>query len=133
MEQVWDKIDVLLISSRAEGLPMVALEALAHGIPVVANRVGALPEVLEQGLSGWLYNGNLDNAVRCLSDFLATRGLRGQGLATDCRARIARSFSVDRGLDRILGVYRQAGLAEFHAEESRHQSAAVMASTSRQP
>lgn len=43
----WNKIDLLLISSRAEGLPMAALEAMAYGIPVIGTKVGDLPLLVD--------------------------------------------------------------------------------------
>lgn len=46
--------DVLVLPSRWEGLPMVLLEAIAAQTPVLATRVGGIPEVLVHGESGWL-------------------------------------------------------------------------------
>tara|TARA_R110002072_G_scaffold175601_2_gene331480 strand:+ start:14817 stop:15929 length:1113 start_codon:yes stop_codon:yes gene_type:complete len=48
------KLDVLLMTSDHEGLPMTLLEALALEIPVVAHHVGGIPEVLDNGRCGWL-------------------------------------------------------------------------------
>ncbi|WP_434049283.1 glycosyltransferase [Marinobacter salarius] len=48
------KLDVLLMTSDHEGLPMTLLEALALEIPVVAHHVGGIPEVLGNGRCGWL-------------------------------------------------------------------------------
>ncbi|SEK22645.1 glycosyltransferase [Nonomuraea pusilla] len=46
--------DLLVISSTYEGLPVVAMEALAAGVPVVSTRVGGVPDVVEPGVNGLL-------------------------------------------------------------------------------
>jgi glycosyltransferase involved in cell wall biosynthesis len=46
--------DLLCLPSRLDGRPVVVLEALALGVPVLASRVGALPELIEEGVSGRL-------------------------------------------------------------------------------
>jgi glycosyltransferase involved in cell wall biosynthesis len=49
------ELDVLLISSRIEGLPRVLLEAALCRVPVVAPSVGAIPEYVVEGRTGWLF------------------------------------------------------------------------------
>ena len=64
--------DVLAIPSRNEGVPNVLLEAFASGLPVVASRVGGIPEVLDHGALGCLFpSGDLEGLVAALERQLA--------------------------------------------------------------
>ena len=51
MAPYWQQLDVLLITSRAEGMPMAALEAMANGVVVIATDVGEMPSLID---SQWL-------------------------------------------------------------------------------
>lgn len=54
MDAHWHDVRVLCITSRAEGLPLAALEALARGIPVISFDIGGLSTVVVDGKTGWL-------------------------------------------------------------------------------
>jgi glycosyltransferase involved in cell wall biosynthesis len=56
VKRVYVDVDALLVPSGIESQPRVALEAMASGLPVVATRVGGLPEVVIEGVSGWLFD-----------------------------------------------------------------------------
>jgi len=65
--------DVFLLPSAQESFGLAALEAMACGVPVVASRVGGLPEVIEDGVSGFLHalddlDGMAASAVALLQD-----------------------------------------------------------------
>lgn len=57
MEAWWPKIDVYVLCSLHEGLSIALLEAMSHGIPVVATAVGGNVEVVQHGINGFLTEG----------------------------------------------------------------------------
>ena len=59
--------DLLVVPSVLDGRPVVVLEALSMGVPVVASRVGALPELVEDSGAGWLCEpGDLQAFAECI-------------------------------------------------------------------
>jgi glycosyltransferase involved in cell wall biosynthesis len=88
--------DVFCLASRNEGLPVALMEAYAVGLPVVATRVGGLPEVIEDGRSGLLVPPEdpaaLSDAILALLDDAGRRdqlGRRASELAGRFDARVA--------------------------------------------
>ena len=70
-------IDVGVLSSHTEGLPVVLLEMMAAGRPVVATAVGGIPEVIEEDVSGWLVPpGNAAGLAERIAHFLDNPGER---------------------------------------------------------
>jgi glycosyltransferase involved in cell wall biosynthesis len=111
MSRVWPLAGLLVMPSRAEGLPMAALEAMAHGVPVLASDAGALPELIQHGKTGWVIAGfELESAGAALR---AWHGLDGAALIAmqdACRARIAVHYGLDAGLDALMRIYEKAGV-----------------------
>jgi L-malate glycosyltransferase len=95
--------DLMLLPSRSESFGLVALEAMAAGVPVIATDVGGLPEVVESGVTGYLaqvgdVEGMAGAAVEILSD---PERWRRMSLA-------ARAFAVERyGVDVIIPQYER--------------------------
>ena len=54
MEPVYARMDVLLLTSRRDPFPRVVMEAMCHGLPVVATRVDGIPEMVADGVTGFL-------------------------------------------------------------------------------
>jgi glycosyltransferase involved in cell wall biosynthesis len=53
-ERFFAGLDLFIMPSRAEGLGSAVLLAMANGLPVIASRAGGLPEIVEEGQTGWL-------------------------------------------------------------------------------
>lgn len=99
-------LDVLLAPSLWEGFGLAFLEAMALGVPVIASRVSAIPEVVIDGETGWLVPPRDPAAIGAalgdaLGDLSAAR-LRGER----GRQRLAGHFSPDAMVERTLAVYR---------------------------
>jgi sugar transferase (PEP-CTERM/EpsH1 system associated) len=89
-------MDVFALTSRSEGMPQAVLEASVSELPVVASRVGGLPEVVDHGISGILFEPGDDVALaNTLLDLLADPVRRRQ-LGAAARARVEKKFSVAR-------------------------------------
>jgi glycosyltransferase involved in cell wall biosynthesis len=64
MPGVYAAMDIFVLPSLNEGLPMTILEAMAAGKPVIATRVGAIPTVIKQGENGLLVHAGDSNGLR---------------------------------------------------------------------
>jgi glycosyltransferase involved in cell wall biosynthesis len=98
--------DTFLLPSVNEGTPVSAIEALATGTPVVANRVGGVPDVVRDGVDGFLVEpGDIDSAADRLATLAAQPELRGR-LGESGRARVHERYGVARLVDDIDRLYR---------------------------
>jgi glycosyltransferase involved in cell wall biosynthesis len=107
-QQIIGALDVLALPSFSEGMPNVVLEAFAYGTPVVATSVGALPDMLEDGRSGWLVPaGDAGKLAAALRQSLDDRpeALRR---SAEARAVLASRFTVDRQAEAWLAATRAA-------------------------
>lgn len=99
-------LDVLALPSHAEGLPIVVLEAMAVGTPVVATAVGGTPELVEDGVTGVLVPpGDPERLADALGALLGSPGRRGS-MGVAARERVRTRFSVGAASGRVLDVYR---------------------------
>ena len=63
----------LVVPSIYEGMPLVVLEAMESGVPLVASRVSGIPEVVEDGVTGWLVPAEAPQALAAaLAEVLAS-------------------------------------------------------------
>jgi glycosyltransferase involved in cell wall biosynthesis len=102
-----ERASVFVLPSYVENMPVSVLEAMAAGLPVVATNVGAIPEVVEDGVTGMLAPpGDADALARAIESILADPQ-RCQRMGEAGRARAQRHYSVDRVMPRLEAIYRQ--------------------------
>jgi glycosyltransferase involved in cell wall biosynthesis len=105
-EPIWRRLDAFFLPSAFEALGTVLLDAMARGLPVVATRVGGIPEVVRDGVEGLLADpgddAGLAEALRRLKDepeLAARLGSAGRRRAED--------FDIEGIVDRNLELYRK--------------------------
>ncbi len=97
---------IFAVPSRAELLPYVVLEAAAAGKPMVATRVGGIPEVFGP-LAHLLVPPDDAEALASAIANAVDSPAAAAGAAAALRARVQSAFSVDGMVDGVLGAYRQ--------------------------
>ena len=98
--------DVFLLPSAQESFGLAALEAMACEVPVVASRVGGLPEVVEHGVSGYLHAPDaIDEMAASALSLLTDEALHERISQAACR-RVREEFCVERVVPMYEACYR---------------------------
>lgn len=105
-EVFFASLDVFIMPSRSEAWGLAALEAMAHGVPVIASDIGGLTELIEDGNGGWLVRPGDPAALARAITYAAANPERLQDQGRKARER-ARLFSVDRMVEQTEAFYRR--------------------------
>lgn len=99
---------VVLPSTCFEGFPTVLVEAMLHGKPVICSRIGGLSEIVEDGVTGLLFEpGNAQDLSAKIAQLWEHPELARQ-MGRAGRAKALREYGVDRYYERLLSIYRKA-------------------------
>jgi glycosyltransferase involved in cell wall biosynthesis len=103
---IYTAADIVVIPSRQENLATTALEALACGTPIVAFRVGGMPEITRSGLTGLLAEPeNIRDLRDCIAKLLTDSNLRTE-MANNCRRVAKEDYSLELQAQRYLDLYK---------------------------
>ena len=100
-----DAVDISVLSTHTEGLPLVLLEAMAHGIPVLATAVGGVPEIIAHEKTGLLHSsGDADALASQILETLGSRE-RASQLGEAGREFVRANFSRERFKSEMNRLY----------------------------
>lgn len=97
--------DLFFLSSNYEGLPIVIIEALACGKPVVASAVGGIPELLD-GKNGYAVENDAKEMAEKINDILSDKKLK-ERMGNAARQTYLQKFTVDKMVDEYMAIYNK--------------------------
>lgn len=101
---LYSQYDFLLFLSHSEGFPYAVLEAMAAGLPIVGTRVGAVPEMVDEGLGGKLCEpGNLDSIKQAIRSIVKSSDRFAMGKHN--RLKVMQQYTYDVIRLELLGIY----------------------------
>ncbi|GAA4903121.1 glycosyltransferase family 4 protein [Ferrimonas pelagia] len=105
MGAIWPKLDLLIMPSRAEGLPLAALEAMAAGVVVIAFDVGDLAELILPG-TGWvLAEGDLAGISAAIDTYQRLSANERRAMSQCARRCIEERWSAEQACQPLLAYY----------------------------
>lgn len=105
-EQLLNEAYLFVLPSYNEGLPMSILEAMARGTPVISTPVGGIPEVVENGVEGFLVEpGDIKALAEAMERLLTDENL-WISMSKAARKKVEDNFSSERTLNVLNALYR---------------------------
>lgn len=102
-------MDIYLMSSDFEGVPIALLEAMSMEVPVVATRAGGIPEVVDPGVTGLLQpRGDASPLAASVIELIEGGRDERQAMGRRARERVAADFGTTRMMREIEEIYRDA-------------------------
>lgn len=105
-----DSCRIYVLPSYMEGLPMSILEAMAHGVPVIATAIGGIPDAIEDGVEGYLLApGDAAGLADCIERLLNDAAL-AQRMGAAGRRKVERHFCAAAVMPQLETMYTELGM-----------------------
>jgi glycosyltransferase involved in cell wall biosynthesis len=107
MSEFYKGLDLYINTSLHEGFPMSVLEAMSHGLPVVAPKEGGIKEVVRDGLQGFLIEGRDPKryAEKCLAIYQDRNMRQKMGVAS--KEKVEREYSIKSMAEKYYNLYKK--------------------------
>lgn len=102
---IYSALDIFVLPSYQEGFPMVVLEAMACGVPIVATTVGDIPEIIEHGMSGLLVAPGDVAALGGAIAHLLAHPAKAQEMGAAAKRRVREKFTSKAMAQAYLALY----------------------------
>jgi L-malate glycosyltransferase len=120
-------LDLLVLNSKSEAFPLVALEGLACEVPVLSTAVGGVPELITHGQTGWLIPaGDQHKLVEAIVSLLEHPELR-RDLGVNGRKHVEKDFTVDKFMTRFEALYSETNARRLAAKQAAMEFAPTTA------
>ncbi len=101
----YKNFDIFFLPSKKEGLPYVLLEAGLAAMPVVASKIGGIPEIIENGVSGTLeHSGDTTRFAEALKTLAEDQGLR-EKFGNALKEKVECDFSLAQMIEKTVALY----------------------------
>lgn len=122
----------MVLPSFAEGLPVVVMEAMALGRPVLTTYIAGIPELVQHGRTGWLFPaGDVDALVAAMKDCLATPTAALDRMGVSARERVRERHDAVREATKLAVLMRLPAAVPAVVPDSTTASSAATTETAR--
>lgn len=105
MDRLYQAIDFLILSSLTEGLPNVVLEAFSYSKPVIATKVGGVPEIVEHQKNGLLINKENPSELARAIEVIAKQELMRKKFGLEGYQKVRNEFTFDTQTKKLITIY----------------------------
>lgn len=106
-QHIFPSADIFLLPTKSEAYGMSILEAMSRGIPVVTSRISAIPEIVEDGVSGYLRRpGDVDSYLKACALLLESRERRMK-MGENARSAVSEKFSPQKIGNELYELYTE--------------------------
>jgi glycosyltransferase involved in cell wall biosynthesis len=105
VQQVLSQLSIFVLATHTEGLPVSILEAMSFGLPVVATKVGGIPELVEDGVTGILVKPNSPVEIASAIIKLLSDPGKANRMGEAGKSKVRKEFSLEQMMQRLQQHY----------------------------
>jgi glycosyltransferase involved in cell wall biosynthesis len=105
--EVMRQFDVFVLSTNYEGHPLVILEAMTLGLPIVASNISSIPELITNGINGLLVNPKDPSGLAMALEKILNDNLLYTRLSMESRKSLDNQITIDDWAEQVISIYKK--------------------------